>query len=157
MPPDHDASTDKTGEGRLLATTHLSHARVMLDLAAETLEDYEIMWVPERAKEIAEAIRKTRDLIDHLADDIMEPFGIADVLKTIEEVQGAGETVGAGTILRATVDARQDAMEEEERDREPTDDQLANRPGMEGGISYPITPQWDPSLDRPWNEWMGRS
>lgn len=147
MPRDPEATMDETGEGRIITTVHLSNARVALDLAMEAMEDYEVMFVPERADAVREHARQVREHLAALADEIMEPFGIANVLQMIEEVVAHGETADRREILCASVDAREDAMEDE---REPTDDELYNRPGMEGGIGYSLAgdtrDEHDPTL-----------
>lgn len=147
MPHDHDASTDETGNGRIIAAGYLSMARVNLDLMAETLEDYEVTFTLDRVKGMADQIRVARGLIDALADEIMEPFEVANVLQNVEEVLAIGDDANRLDVLRALVDTRQYAREQDEL--EPTDDQLANRPGMEGGIGYPMfdgRDEHDPSL-----------
>jgi hypothetical protein len=159
--PDHPHA------GRIAAVAHLSAALALADCAIDALAEDGI-YSPE------EQINDARYALRTAADTIMEPCEISNVLETIEEVIQTGALPtdrdgpfvraawttrrGRETILRALVDVRQAAKEDETRaepnvreccdtldderhhhecpEAEPTDDEIYNRHGMEGGIPY---------------------
>lgn len=170
-------------DGRIAAVAHLSAAYALVDCAMEALAE-------EGITELDRYVDARAGLRDY-ADRIMEPYEIANVLLTVEEIianQGFPATTGRSyrvtrngraEIIKAIVDVRDAGREDEtlperlERltcricgglpageasgggdlctcEDEPSDEQLANRFGMEGGIGYDTTPdmrdEHDPSL-----------
>jgi hypothetical protein len=145
MPRSSEASKDETVEGRIAAVAHLSAARALVDCAWEALQEHGALPEDRVGSYVDLSVHEN---LDALADKIMEPFAVANVLQTIEETIGAASVgIDRAAIVRAIVDVRQAAKDDE---REPTDDEIYNRPGMEGGIAYTDGPdtrdEHDPSL-----------
>lgn len=147
--------------GRIAAAAHLSAALALVECAWETLAEDGI-YSPAEQSSIGTELQR-------VADEIMEPCEIANVLQTVDEVLATGKVAGRLEILRVLVDARQAAKDDETRsccdslragphapdceiynaeteDREPTDDELANRHGVEGGIGYRTEPTMEELL-----------
>lgn len=143
--------------GRIAAVAHLSAARALIDCAYEALDEHRIT-IRYDPDPDAEDYPDVRDALDALADDLMRPCEVANVLQTVEEVIAVGAgvravtglddgPVGRAEIVRGLVDARLAAKEDEpDEDREPTDDEIYNRHGMEGGIGYRTEPSMEDLL-----------
>lgn len=107
--------------GRIAAVAHLSAAMALIDCAGDALDEAGI----DRSRYFQRIAVK----MEQAADEIMEPCEIANVLQTVEEFV-SGETSdltdvhvtrrGREQIVRALVDARQ-AAKEDERDEQAHD------------------------------------
>jgi hypothetical protein len=180
---------EETHTGRIEALGHLSAALALIDCALEAIDEQTLEPdVPDEAY-WSYKTGAARVALQEAADKLAEPFEIANVLQTIEEIVEQNGLSIAGThvtrngraaIVRAIVDARAHAKEDEtlawrcdncedvfagadppancpscdvgphgswtgadpadvgRGPREPTDDEIYNRPGMEGGMPYPI-------------------
>lgn len=138
MPPSSEASKDETVEGRIAAVAHLSAALALIDCAAEAMEEHGVMFAPERANWISGALTGTRGHLHMLADAIVEPCEIANVLQTVEETIEARGPAPVDHELRAhivaaLVDVRAAAKDDETDPGDPVDDYDAiGRPRDEG-------------------------
>lgn len=126
-PPEHPHA------GRIAAVAHLSAARALIECASTALEEHGVEFVYPRVKVIAEKFGSELRTLDALADEIMEPCEVANVLQTVEEMMATGVSSEVGRALlaasheigaysssqrrerlvRAIVDARQTAKEDE--------------------------------------------
>lgn len=119
-------------EARVQAVSHLSAARALVECADCALEEAGVPtpeWFPDDA---CAALTLSSDVIYHLnamADALMEPYSVARVLDTVEEVVAAnGLTAlpsapsrsgryisrhGRAAIVHALIDARADARQDE--------------------------------------------
>jgi hypothetical protein len=164
MPTTPDDLPPRTAEdeARIAAAAHLSSARALVDCAREALEEARIE--THGQTEHADALASSTWELEQAADVLCEPLGLTNVLQTVEEALASGAFVAdppgqtrtystaREPIIRALVIARATEDETRECDRycilqpgheppckdEPTDDEIYNRPGMEGGIGYPI-------------------
>lgn len=148
MPPSNEASKDETVEGRIAAVAHLSAALALIDCAWDAITDEDVEPDSPEEQRWSRKIAWAREAMTEAADTLMEPCEIANVLQTVEETIEARGPAPVDHALRAhivaaLIDVRQAAKDDE---REPTDDQLANRHGMEGGIGYRTEPSMEDLL-----------
>jgi hypothetical protein len=117
-------------DARVQAVSHLSAARALVECADCALEEAGVptpAWSPDHAPDVD--LTLSSDAIYHLnamADALMEPYSVARVLDTVEEVVAANgltpKAVGVGrfisrhgraAIVHALIDARAAAEEDE--------------------------------------------
>lgn len=139
--------------GRIAAAAHLSAAWALIECADEALREDGLQAGVEELGDCNRALAAA-------ADAILEPCEIANVLQTVEEVvalgddmdrvTGLSDAVDRQAIVRALVDARQAAKDDESvctcedapphgrrcPEFEPSDDEIYNGFGREGGIAY---------------------
>lgn len=111
-------------QGRITAVAYLSTGYAAVDMCSQSLEERVIV-VDDGVVTLLGTSARTLCL---LADEIMEPLGVANVLQTIEEVLEAdgvpaglafksGNENGRAEIVRWLIDGRQ-AADQDEREAE---------------------------------------
>ena len=115
----------------------------------EHLDDPELQGAAAELRDVA----KESDALDVRFQEAVEKVKrlIDGKITGSHMIRGCGETPCVCRPVEDRFDAQESWRDEPEADREPTDDDLYNGPGMEGGISYGMQDDSPGSLGE--NDW----